>query len=195
MLWTANCKKEGQAFCFTAGLLCTMAKDEECSEDSYYAETHCRVDKPFKCFFLPGAATLGFSSNKQAFTNFTMSWCNHFCRLIVFFVQSLQVWGFEESKELNATFLHTTGQYTVQLMGYLCVLFCHPEVNDIYKISRYVDSYQTSLVPRPHPLTRKVVWWPLSDSLVVLSQQSWYWTTQWNSATSCNHALDRPTYL
>ena len=52
-----------------------------------------------------------------------------------------------------------------------------------------------SLVPRPHPPTRKGVWWPLSNSLVLLSQQSWYWTTQWNSATSCNHVLNQPTYL
>ena len=29
-----------------------------------------------------------------------------------------------------------------------------------------------SLVPRPHPLTRKRVWWPLSDFLVVPSQQN-----------------------
>ena len=34
-----------------------------------------------------------------------------------------------------------------------------------------------SLVPRPHPLTRKGAWWPLSDFLVVPNQQSWYWTT------------------
>ena len=47
-----------------------------------------------------------------------------------------------------------------------------------------------SLAPRPHPLTRKGIWWPLSDFLVMLNQQ--YWT---NSATSCNHVLDRPTYL
>ena len=36
-----------------------------------------------------------------------------------------------------------------------------------------------SLVPRPHPLTRKRVWWLLSTSLVVPSQQSWFlnkWT-------------------
>ena len=30
---------------------------------------------------------------------------------------------------------------------------------------------QDSLVPRPHPLTRKGVWRPLSNFLVVLSQQ------------------------
>ena len=53
----------------------------------------------------------------------------------------------------------------------------------------------TSLVLRPHPLTRKGVWWPLSDLLVVPNQQSWYWTTQWNSATPCNHVLDRLTDL
>ena len=52
-----------------------------------------------------------------------------------------------------------------------------------------------SLVPRPHPLTRKGVWWPLSDFLVVPSQQSWYWTTQWSCTTSCNHVLDRPRHL
>ena len=37
--------------------------------------------------------------------------------------------------------------------------------------------------------------WPLSDFLVVPSQQSWYWTTQWNSTTSCNHVLDQLTNL
>ena len=52
-----------------------------------------------------------------------------------------------------------------------------------------------SLVPRLHPVTRKGVWWPLSNFLVVPSQQSWYWTTQWNSTLSCNHVLDQPTYL
>ena len=52
-----------------------------------------------------------------------------------------------------------------------------------------------NLMPRPHPLTRKGAWWPLSDSLVMSSQQSWYWTTQWNSALSCNHVLDWPTYF
>ena len=52
-----------------------------------------------------------------------------------------------------------------------------------------------SLMPRPHPLMRKGVWWTLSNFLVVPSQQSWYWTTQWNSATSCNHVLNQPTYL
>ena len=30
----------------------------------------------------------------------------------------------------------------------------------------------TGLMPRPHPLTRKGVWWPLSDFLVVPSQQN-----------------------
>ena len=29
-----------------------------------------------------------------------------------------------------------------------------------------------SLMPRPHPLTRKGIWWPLSDFLVVASQQN-----------------------
>ena len=32
--------------------------------------------------------------------------------------------------------------------------------------------FNDSLVPRPHPLTRKRVWWPLSAFLVVQSQQS-----------------------
>jgi len=35
--------------------------------------------------------------------------------------------------------------------------------------------FSVSLVPRPHPLTRKRVWWLLSNFLVVLSQQSWFW--------------------
>ena len=33
-----------------------------------------------------------------------------------------------------------------------------------------------SLVPRPRPLTRKRVWWQLSNFLVVPSQQYWFWT-------------------
>ena len=52
-----------------------------------------------------------------------------------------------------------------------------------------------SLLPRPNPLTRKGFWWPLSNFMVVPSQQSWYWTTQWNSTTSCNHMLNWPTDL
>jgi len=34
--------------------------------------------------------------------------------------------------------------------------------------------HKPSLVPRPHLLTGKRVWWLLSDFLVVLSQQSWF---------------------
>ena len=35
---------------------------------------------------------------------------------------------------------------------------------------------RTSLVPRPRPLTRKRVWWLLSNFLVVPTQQYWFWT-------------------
>ena len=48
--------------------------------------------------------------------------------------------------------------------------------------------FRDSLVPRPHPLMRKRVWWLLSDFLVVLSQQSWFWTSQLNSAMSSKSA-------
>ena len=34
------------------------------------------------------------------------------------------------------------------------------------------DTRLDSLVPRPHPLTRKRIWWLLSDFLVVMSQQN-----------------------
>ena len=40
--------------CFTAGLLCTMAKGKEDSKDFHDAEVilaHYRVDKPCKCFY------------------------------------------------------------------------------------------------------------------------------------------------
>ena len=47
----------------------------------------------------------------------------------------------------------------------------------------------SSFVPRPHPFTRKRVWWPLSTFLVVPSQQSWFWTSQWNSAMSYIHGF------
>ena len=33
-------------------------------------------------------------------------------------------------------------------------------------------AWKRSLVPRPHPLTRKGAWWPLSNFLVVPSQQN-----------------------
>ena len=46
-----------------------------------------------------------------------------------------------------------------------------------------------SLVPRPRPLMRKRVWWLLSEFLVVLNQQSWFWTSQRNSAT-CKHVIN-----
>ena len=51
------------------------------------------------------------------------------------------------------------------------------EIKDPQKILRYM--VVCSLVPRPHPLTRKRVWWLLSTSLAVPSQQSWFlnnWT-------------------
>lgn len=38
-----------------------------------------------------------------------------------------------------------------------------------------------SLVPRPHLLMRKRVWWPLSTFLVVLNQQHWFWTSRSNT--------------
>ena len=50
-------------------------------------------------------------------------------------------------------------------------------------------STKIRLVLRPHSLTRKGVWWSLSDSLVVSSQHSWYWTTKWNSITSTNRSI------
>jgi len=40
----------------------------------------------------------------------------------------------------------------------------------------YSDDVHCSLVPRPCPLTRKRVWWLLSDFLVVPTQQYWFWT-------------------
>ena len=46
---------------------------------------------------------------------------------------------------------------------------CKNKVNDMHCSIVPVDP---SLVPRPHPLMRKGVWWPLSDCLVVLSQQN-----------------------
>ena len=47
-----------------------------------------------------------------------------------------------------------------------------------------------SLVLGPHPLTRKGVWWSLSDFLVVPSQQSWYWTTQCYVMQPCAQLTD-----
>ena len=57
-------------------------------------------------------------------------------------------------------------------------------------LETHVSWRPISLLPRPNPLTR----WPLSNFSVVPSQQSWYWTTQWNNATSCNHVLNHLTY-
>ena len=39
-------------------------------------------------------------------------------------------------------------------------------------------------VPTPHPLTGRAVWWLLNASLVARVSVSWFWTHQWNSATS-----------
>jgi len=54
---------------------------------------------------LPAVATLGSTSTS---TNLTISCRLPFLLFDGFFLQSLQVWGLRESKELNATFLHAS---------------------------------------------------------------------------------------
>ena len=50
-----------------------------------------------------------------------------------------------------------------------CTLTCRPIPTHTLTFTLTLDS---SLVPRSHPLMRKGVWWPLSDFLVVPSQQN-----------------------
>ena len=71
----------------------------------------------------------------------------------------------------------------------------HTNIHDHNVIHSPNCSSAFSLVPRLTPSQGERVWWPLSNFLAVLSQQSWYWTTQWNSTTSCNHVLDQLTNL
>ena len=39
-----------------------------------------------------------------------------------------------------------------------------------------LSEHWPSLMPKPYPLTRKRIWWLLSDLLVVLTQHYWFWT-------------------
>ena len=57
------------------------------------------------------------------------------------------------------------------------------------KVCLYVScSVQLKLVSSPYPTVLQVkVWWQLGAFLGVPSQQSRFWTSQWNSATSFNH--------
>ena len=60
------------------------------------------------------------------------------------------------------------------------------EIKDPQKILRYM--VVCSLVPRPHPLTRKRVWWLLSTALAVPSQQSWF-LNNWTIIASLHCAI------
>ena len=93
----------------------------------------------------------------------------------------------------NSTNLTLVGFWRIQLwiliwsmnivsqIHYLCTNTCVFIARDLLVSSN-------SLVPRPHPLTRKRVWWPLNIFLVVSSQQSLFWTSQWNSTMSYMHS-------
>ena len=53
-----------------------------------------------------------------------------------------------------------------------------------YSKQTMMSGDEVCLVPRPHTLTKKRVWWLLSASLVVPSQQSWI--SLWRSVVSFN---------
>ena len=85
---------------------------------------------------------------------------------------------------------------------YLCLCCCNmhmPNPNHTHKFQHSTGTtilrcslYKHSFVPRPYLLWGKQGSGDyMSDFLVALSQQSWFWTSQWNSATSseCAHKL------
>ena len=74
-------QKEGRALCFTAGLLCTITKGKEYSENPLYDTevilVHYRVDKTsISC-----SNFIGSTSNELTSINLTKC-CHHFCCLI-----------------------------------------------------------------------------------------------------------------
>ena len=51
----------------------------------------------------------------------------------------------------------------------------------------YLSRHSASVVPRPHTITRKVVWWWLNIVLVLLSQQCCFRASQSDCKYSCLH--------
>jgi len=74
-------------------------------------------------------------------------------------------------------------------LSYHIVTSISSVVNSILlPVSWFWSHSSRSLVPGSRPLTKKRIWWLLSVFLAVLSQQSWFWTIQWNNAMSkCVH--------